>query len=250
MIKFFRKIRQKLLTENRFNKYILYAIGEITLVMIGILLALQVNNWNEKRIAKTNEVKTLQQLNIDLKTNLKELKSISSYVIYSKSGMSNILEGLNNGFESIDSLRVWVEQSNGGNIFNNANTAYKNIENNDKSIISNDSLRIRITLMYERHFFNVKSRERISAELFKPRYKTELLRSFKVGKRTKTTENASIWAVNTPIDINLLRKNVLYKNALVELLNFNILRIRRLKDTIKELELLIQDIDSEIKRLI
>jgi hypothetical protein len=54
MIKFFRKIRQNLLVENRFNKpaspagrYLLYAIGEIILVVIGILIALQINNWNE-----------------------------------------------------------------------------------------------------------------------------------------------------------------------------------------------------------
>ena len=49
MIPFFRRFRQRLLTENKFSKYLLYAIGEIILVMIGILLALQVTNWNEKR---------------------------------------------------------------------------------------------------------------------------------------------------------------------------------------------------------
>ena len=49
MIKFFRNIRKKLLTENRFNKYALYAIGEIVLVVIGILIALQINNQNELR---------------------------------------------------------------------------------------------------------------------------------------------------------------------------------------------------------
>ena len=53
MIKFFRKIRQKLLSENKFRNYLIYALGEILLVMVGILLALQVNNWNENR--KTNE---------------------------------------------------------------------------------------------------------------------------------------------------------------------------------------------------
>ena len=47
MIKFFRKIRQRLLTENKFSKYLLYAIGEIILVVIGILIALQLNNWND-----------------------------------------------------------------------------------------------------------------------------------------------------------------------------------------------------------
>ena len=49
MIKFFRQFRQRMIKENRISKYLLYAIGEIVLVMIGILLALQVNTWNEAR---------------------------------------------------------------------------------------------------------------------------------------------------------------------------------------------------------
>ncbi|WP_299122275.1 hypothetical protein [uncultured Winogradskyella sp.] len=49
MIKFFRRIRKRLLTENKFSKYLLYAIGEIILVVIGILIALQFNNRNEQR---------------------------------------------------------------------------------------------------------------------------------------------------------------------------------------------------------
>jgi len=56
MIKFFRKIRQKMLVENKFSKYLLYAIGEIILVVIGILIALQINNLNENR-KTTNIVK-------------------------------------------------------------------------------------------------------------------------------------------------------------------------------------------------
>ncbi|MDM9630263.1 DUF6090 family protein [Robiginitalea aurantiaca] len=49
MIRFFRQIRQRLITDNKFSKYLLYAIGEILLVVIGILIALQVDNWNEER---------------------------------------------------------------------------------------------------------------------------------------------------------------------------------------------------------
>ena len=49
MIKFFRHIRQQLLGEGKTGKYLKYAIGEIFLVVIGILLALQINNWNETR---------------------------------------------------------------------------------------------------------------------------------------------------------------------------------------------------------
>jgi hypothetical protein len=49
MIKFFRHIRQRMIKESKVSKYLLYAIGEIVLVVIGILIALQINNWNEQR---------------------------------------------------------------------------------------------------------------------------------------------------------------------------------------------------------
>ncbi|MEZ2414516.1 DUF6090 family protein [Muriicola sp. E247] len=70
MIKFFRKIRQKLLSENKFGKYLTYAIGEILLVVIGILIAISINNWNqtnsENKIAE-NYIKSLViELNSDL----------------------------------------------------------------------------------------------------------------------------------------------------------------------------------------
>lgn len=52
LLKIFRSARKQLLKDNKFKNYILYAIGEILLVMIGILLALQVNNWNETRKSK------------------------------------------------------------------------------------------------------------------------------------------------------------------------------------------------------
>lgn len=66
MFKFFRHIRQQLLTENKFSKYLIYAIGEITLVVIGILIALQVNNWNEIRIAQKKEKKIYSKILLDL----------------------------------------------------------------------------------------------------------------------------------------------------------------------------------------
>jgi len=55
MIKFFRKIRQNLVMENKTGKYFKYAIGEIILVVIGILIALQINNWNERRKERAQE---------------------------------------------------------------------------------------------------------------------------------------------------------------------------------------------------
>ncbi|TDQ17022.1 hypothetical protein DFQ04_1670 [Algoriphagus boseongensis] len=66
MLSFFRKIRQKLLNQHRITQYLAYAAGEILLVMIGILLALQVNNWNEARKTKLTEEAILKNLVQDL----------------------------------------------------------------------------------------------------------------------------------------------------------------------------------------
>ncbi len=76
MIIFFRKIRQRLLYENRFSKYLLYAIGEIILVVIGILIALQINDWNDNRILRNTENQYLLALKEEFSFNKSELKSI------------------------------------------------------------------------------------------------------------------------------------------------------------------------------
>jgi len=55
MLRFFRTLRQRFLTENRFSKYVLYAVGEILLVVIGILIALQINAWNQDRMDRKIE---------------------------------------------------------------------------------------------------------------------------------------------------------------------------------------------------
>ena len=76
MINFFRKRRQYLLSEGRTAKYLRYAIGEILLVMIGILLALQVNNWNNSRIESKREQTILKNLHSDFSENITELNRI------------------------------------------------------------------------------------------------------------------------------------------------------------------------------
>jgi len=70
MLKFFRKFRKQLISEGKMNKYLKYAIGEILLVVIGILIALQVNNWNEKRKIEKQFKVTLNQLYTSIKVDL------------------------------------------------------------------------------------------------------------------------------------------------------------------------------------
>ena len=76
MIKFFRHIRKRLLSENRFNKYLLYAIGEIVLVVIGILIALQINNWNESRKLAQSGKEFIKEIYKELNTEIANIDEI------------------------------------------------------------------------------------------------------------------------------------------------------------------------------
>ena len=78
MIKFFRKIRQNLLMENKTGKYLKYAIGEVILVVIGILIALSINSWNQKRLDRQEEKEILSNLKEDYKNAAEEFKILNS----------------------------------------------------------------------------------------------------------------------------------------------------------------------------
>jgi len=74
MLRIFSRVRRSLLTENKFTKYLFYAFGEIILVVIGILLALQVNNWNDKRKAVLRSEAYLVEMMKDLEKDTLEVK--------------------------------------------------------------------------------------------------------------------------------------------------------------------------------
>ena len=100
MIKFFRYIRKSFLEQNKMGKYFKYAIGEIILVVIGILIALQINNWNEKRKDRIKEKHYISNLIRDLNSQIKGTKEIIDYeekaIAQIVSVMSNVKK--NNGF--------------------------------------------------------------------------------------------------------------------------------------------------------
>ena len=75
MIRFLAKIRQKLIKKNQIGRYVLYAIGEIFLIVFGILIALQINNWNESNKLKNKEYNILLNLKSDFESNMKLIDS-------------------------------------------------------------------------------------------------------------------------------------------------------------------------------
>lgn len=102
MIKFFRKIRYKLMSGNKTSKYLKYAIGEIILVVIGILIALQLNNLNDRRNIASDTRNNLITLKGELLSNKVKLKSNLEIVKNQMRNGLNLLDSLNNNIVLAD----------------------------------------------------------------------------------------------------------------------------------------------------
>lgn len=111
MIKFFRKIRQKMLTENKFSKYLMYAVGEIFLVVIGILIALQINNQNENR--KNQDLVSIYKTELinDLLLDVNHFKFHLAKAKEENRTIDSIRTILNQPNANTDSLKNIIKQS-------------------------------------------------------------------------------------------------------------------------------------------
>ena len=153
MLKFFRRIRQSLLSENKFSKYLIYAIGEIILVVIGILIALQINNWNEQKKLEQREATILRELHEDFKSNKEQLDSIIQFnketiracqkvLLLSKSIDLKKLKSDKTNFQRLDSLMYYHNLAFANKSFNpKTGTVNSLINSSTFEIIKNDSLR-------------------------------------------------------------------------------------------------------------
>ena len=92
MAKIFRKVRKNLLSENKFSKYLIYAIGEIVLVVIGILIALQLNLWNEQRKSNTVLTNNLRGVLVELKADADRIGKVIEFL---KAGNKNRIAFIN-----------------------------------------------------------------------------------------------------------------------------------------------------------
>jgi len=107
VIKFFRTMRFQLLLQQNIKKYLLYAIGEIVLVVIGILIALKINNWNTLKLKHQDEIETYKNIKDQIAQNLEEITSVKAINAYYSSQYERANFIINNGDQSkIDSLAV------------------------------------------------------------------------------------------------------------------------------------------------
>lgn len=149
MFKFFRKIRQKLTKEGGLKRYLLYGIGEILLVMIGILLAVQVNNWNEIRKLKNSEQKLLLALKTEYQQNQIGIESQITTIENQVNSMKDIIVYLGGNVKNVntsDADNVLKKVSRDNIKYESNSAVLQDILNSGKlNIITNDQLRMKLS---------------------------------------------------------------------------------------------------------
>lgn len=146
MIKFFRKIRQKLLAEGRLSKYLIYALGEIILVVVGILIALQINNWNEEKKNILVEHKILQDILKNLVEDQETLETTMQRFWLTESNINKLLMPIPIPDDSL----IYISTRAGGfSIFIPITSAFdRSMSSSSFNLIRKDSLAEEIQRLY------------------------------------------------------------------------------------------------------
>ncbi|WP_415374584.1 DUF6090 family protein [Patiriisocius sp. Uisw_017] len=148
MIKFFRKIRQNLLSEGKTGKYLKYAVGEIILVVIGILIALQLNNLNENRKNNVFEKEILTQIQENLKNDKLALEEIVTNFSKAVKSSEKILNS-EVSQKTEDSINIWLGAIIQFDRFQPLTNAYEVLKSNGLDKISNKKLRFLLGRYYD-----------------------------------------------------------------------------------------------------
>ena len=220
MLRFFRTIRKNLIpANNRFVRYVLYALGEIILVVIGILIALQVNVWNEGRKLARQEEVILLQLADDIDRSLQDIQGNMKAHYRSIQAAETILEHMDSTAPFVDSLSFTLALSFLSTNFEISTGGYETLKSKGIDLIRDIDTRNAIidlmegTLHYHRQIEQnlIAYSERIRQELG-----SDYFSSYALSGTLPNLQGTAI-----PIDYESLRKNEKFRYHLTSYMEFN-----------------------------
>jgi hypothetical protein len=240
MIPFFRKIRKKMADDNKPMKYMRYAIGEIVLVVIGILIALQINNWNENRKRQNEELFLLQDIKKNLETMLIDFTTDTIYnantiVQYSK--LENYIANDLPYSDKLDSifgiLTFWSSP------YITA-TAYNSLQNKGLDLIKNEGLKNNLIKLYEVDLQKLiedytASETQLGSMVVEPY----------LVKKVKRLHNQSL-RMARPSDFESLKKDVEFSNILSHIIRQRKRGIEIYNEVMNKIKIVINEIDTEV----
>ncbi|MBC3847907.1 hypothetical protein H8K90_16040 [Winogradskyella echinorum] len=256
MIKFFRHIRKNLLSEGKTGKYFKYAIGEIVLVVIGILIALSINNWNEKDKLKTEEIKFLKNFKQSLIADIEFNNFRFNKYDLTKESISILLNHMEQDLPYQDSLKYhfgritqsWKPKIN--------TEVFEALKSKDVNLISNDNLRDKLIGYYS--WSNnvldaqintyVQRIEDASSSIFNSRFNALWNGNYQKYRVTENFDDLKLEMI--PNNYNELKKDKVFMYFLGSLKNQFYWDIEVVQNEINpKINDLISSIDSELKTL-
>jgi hypothetical protein len=259
MIKFFRKIRQKMLTENKFSKYLLYAIGEILLVVIGILIALQINTNSENHKKQVFEITILENIKEDILSDKVDCELNLEYIKIELTNEQRLLDFLfdenappKDSISFNDALGIDLITA-----FHNA--SFNNLQNNDIGLISNNKLYKEITRFYDFYVSALKELE--NSHDYANTYDDKFIFFRKhftvINKKTKREFGSKDNAWNQDFErynfaiknVETLKNDEEFKILLAESILINSIKISFYQQLFEKIESLNKSIDSELRTL-
>lgn len=235
MIKFFRKIRYDLMEKGKTGKSLKYALGEIILVMISILLALQVNNWNEHRKLQNSGQKLLTDLLVELEFSNKEINEVVKNNTYLLNQYKTISRAIaNNSSYNQDSLGKAFSVLPYWSSPYLPKTSFESIKNQDLNLIRDDSIRKELVRLYEYSFPMVvedynKMEWNFSQNITLPKLLKNINRDIETG-------------VSMPVDFEKLKKDQEFYNYLNQLIGLR-------QGGILQCERALSDVNDLIRRI-
>ena len=245
MIPFFRKLRKKMAEDNQPLKYIRYAIGEIVLIVIGILLALYLNHLNTERGIKADQIKILQEIKSNLNSSItsfdRAIASEKNYMAYNVM----ILDYLDHK-KPYDTILDKAFGTYFWTISSSAVTgAYDYLKSKGIDLITNDSLRTEISYLFESELLVLKNENEVWANNLQQNISYPF--HVKHFRKYYPDQSASTdFEYARPFNYDLLLEDAYFKSINAEIISNRRWNINSLQNTIDHVELLIDDIDEEL----
>ena len=241
MIPFFRKIRKKMADDNRPVKYARYAIGEIILVVIGILIALQINTWNADKKARELEYLTLIELKKNIDTDLKEMGRLKVLMERRVLSMQLVLDELASDRTYQDSIAVHFGRAMVYDDMGFHKGIYESIKFSGGQLINDNNLRFEINNFYD---YYVTDMEGAFIELRDDFYNYMLTFLREEFKYYESIEPRAI-----PIDFESMKQNQNFKLSLGVFMDLQKMSMRKMDKTVKASSDLLTKINQRLDKI-
>lgn len=248
MLRLFQTIREKLLQKGKSRTYLLYAIGEIVLVVVGILIAFQIDNWNEDRVNRNKEVKILTQIHADLSNNYEEVGNLLTKLEFSKNSSDSLLKSFREK-KQIRSFFVYSSIIHQRFFFNASSSGYSLLGGSLGTLISNDLLRNNIVQIYEGDFIEIEKRQQMLSNHLDQNLNPRSNRLYEITQRTNfklPLFDENEFDFYNPIDFDNIATNTEYINTIVVLRRMYTIQIKQLTETKERIKTILQFLEADL----